>query len=300
MANLIDLIKELRDRTGAGLMDCKKALLANGEDVSKAADWLREKGIAKQAKKAATRTAAEGVSWVMVNGNTAAIIEVNSETDFVANSDPFRALVKEVNEVVLANKPADVATAKACLTKEGKTLNDLFVDAGIKLGEKLDFRRFAVVEKTDDEVFGPYIHMNGKIATLVVLKGGDSETANGIALNVCSMNPTYRVMEDIPSAVIEKESAIELEAAKQDAKFASKPEAIQKKIVEGKVKKVLGESVLSEEAYVLDESKTVAQVLKEKDASVVSFIRYAVGEGIEKKSDNLADEVAKQIAEAQK
>ena len=287
MANLIDLIKELRDRTGAGLMDCKKALLANGEDVSKAADWLREKGIAKQAKKAATRTAAEGVSWVMVNGNTAAIIEVNSETDFVANSDPFRALVKEVNEVVLANKPADVAAAKACLTKEGKTLNDLFVDAGIKLGEKLDFRRFAVVEKTDDEVFGPYIHMNGKIATLVVLKGGDSETANGIALNVCSMNPTYRVMEDI-------------EAAKQDAKFASKPEAIQKKIVEGKVKKVLGESVLSEEAYVLDESKTVAQVLKEKDASVVSFIRYAVGEGIEKKSDNLADEVAKQIAEAQK
>ena len=170
MANLIDLIKELRDRTGAGLMDCKKALLANGEDVSKAADWLREKGIAKQAKKAATRTAAEGVSWVMVNGNTAAIIEVNSETDFVANSDPFRALVKEVNEVVLANKPADVAAAKACLTKEGKTLNDLFVDAGIKLGEKLDFRRVAVVEKTDDEVFGPYIHMNGKIATLVVFE----------------------------------------------------------------------------------------------------------------------------------
>lgn len=300
MANLIDLIKELRDRTGAGLMDCKKALLANDQDVSKAADWLREKGIAKQAKKAATRTAAEGVSWVMVNGNTAAIVEINSETDFVANSDPFRALVKEVNEIVLANKPADMDAAKACVSKSGKTLNDLFVDAGIKLGEKLDFRRFVVVEKSDDEVFGPYIHMNGKIATLVVLKGGDTELANGVALNVCSMNPTYRVMEDIPAEVIDKETGIELEAAKQDANFAKKPEAIQKKIVEGKVKKVLGESVLSEEEYVLDGSKNVGQALKEKDASVVSFIRFAVGEGIEKKSDNLADEVAKQIADAQK
>lgn len=300
MSELIDLIKQVRERTGAGLMDCKKALLENGNDINKAIDWLREKGIAKQAKKAATRIAAEGVAWVMTDGNKAAIVEINSETDFVANSDPFRALVKSVNEIVLKEEPADLEAAKACKDSNGLTISELFVNAGLKLGEKLDFRRFSIVHKADDEVFGPYIHMNGKIATLVVLKGGDTETANGVALNVCSMNPTYRTQEDIPAAIIEKETAIELEASKQDPSFAKKPEAIQQKIVEGRVRKAIGEAVLADEPYVLDESKTVKDVLASKKATVSSFIRYAVGEGIEKKVDDLAAEVAAQIKEASK
>ena len=172
MSERIELIKQLRERTGAGLRDCKKALLANGNDVDKSVDWLREKGIAKQAKKAATRIAAEGVAWLRTEGNKAARIEINSETDFVANSDPFRALVKTVNTIVLKNRPKTVEEAKLLKDENGKTIADLFIDAGVKLGEKLDFRRLVTVEKSDDEVFGPYIHRNGKIATLIVLKGG--------------------------------------------------------------------------------------------------------------------------------
>ena len=294
--SILDLIKQLRERTGAGLMDCKKALLENGNDVDKAADWLREKGIAKQAKKAATRIAAEGVADVLVDGNKASVLEINSETDFVANSDPFRALVKEVNAIVLAKEPTSVEQAMECTNAEGKSIKDLFLDASIKLGEKLDFRRFVIVKKNDDETFGPYIHMRGKIATLVVIKGGDKEVANGIALNVCSMNPSYKTFDEIPEDVRAKELAIQTEASKQDPNFAKKPEAIQAKIVDGRVRTALGESVLTEEPYVLDEHKKVGQFLQEHNACVVTFVRYAVGEGIEKRQDDFAAEVAAQAA----
>ena len=294
MSNIIELIKQLRDRTGAGLMDCKKALIENGEDLEKAALWLREKGIAKQEKKA-SRTAAEGVAWVKTSGNKAAIIEINCETDFVANSDPFRELVKGVNDIVLAAEPKTKEEALACTDKDGKSIKDLFVDAGIKLGEKLDFRRFAIIEKSDDEIFGPYIHMNGKIATLVVLKGGDAEIANGIALNVCNDNPTYISDTDIPSDVIARETEIEKEASLNDPSFAKKPANIQEKIIEGRVKKNLGSSVLTEQVYILDQEKKVGDVLKASKATVSSFIRYAVGEGIEKKQEDFAAEVASQM-----
>ena len=282
MSDMINLIKQLRDRTGAGLMDCKKALLENNNNVDAACDWLREKGIAKQAKKASTRIAAEGIAWVLAEGNKAAIIEVNSETDFVANSDPFRALVKEVNSLVLANAPKTLDEAKELKNADGKSIADLFVDATVKLGEKLDFRRFEVVEKADDEVFGPYIHMNGKIATLVVLKGGNTEVANGVALNVCSNNPTYINETDIPADVIAKET--------------KKPAAIQDKIIAGKVNKVLFDSVLVDEPFIFDDSKTVGQYLKENNASVIKTIRFAVGEGIEKRQDDFAAEVAAQAS----
>lgn len=294
MSERIELIKQLRERTGAGLRDCKKALLANGNDVDKSVDWLREKGIAKQAKKAATRIAAEGVAWLMVEGNKAARIEINSETDFVANSDPFRALVKTINALVLKYRPKTVEEAKLLKDEKGKTIADLFIDAGVKLGEKLDFRRLTTVEKTDDEVFGPYIHRNGKIATLLVLKGGSSEVANNVALNVCSNNPTYLHETDIPEEVIQKERTIQLEASEQDPKFASKPEAIKNKIVRGRVEKTLFESVLDDEPMIIDEQKTVGQYLKENGAAIVASYRYAVGEGIEKRQDDFAAEVAAQ------
>ncbi|MFA6861986.1 MAG: translation elongation factor Ts [Bacilli bacterium] len=294
MSELIDLIKQLRERTGAGIMDCKKALLANDSDIEKSVVWLREKGIAKQASKA-NRVAAEGVAWVLTEGNKAAVIEINCETDFVANSDPFRNLVKEVNQIVLENSPKDKDAALLCKSKNGKDIKELFLEAGIKLGEKLDFRRFAIVTKTDDEVFGPYIHMNGKIATLVVLKGGNTEVANGVALNVCSNNPLYLTDKDIPADDFAKEVEIEKEASKNDPSFAKKPAAIQQKIIEGRVHKNLCGNVLLDEQYVLDESKTVSDVLKENKAAVASYVRFAVGEGIEKRHDDFAAEVANQV-----
>ncbi len=294
MSELIDLIKQLRERTGAGIMDCKKALLANDSDIEKSVVWLREKGIAKQASKA-NRVAAEGVAWVLTEGNKAAVTEINCETDFVANSDPFRNLVKEVNQIVLENSPKDKDAALLCKSKNGKDIKELFLEAGIKLGEKLDFRRFAIVTKTDDEVFGPYIHMNGKIATLVVLKGGNTEVANGVALNVCSNNPLYLTDKDIPADDFAKEVEIEKEASKNDPIFAKKPAAIQQKIIEGRVHKNLCGNVLLDEQYVLDESKTVGDVLKENKAAVASYVRFAVGEGIEKRHDDFAAEVANQV-----
>lgn len=294
MSAQIELIKVLRDRTGAGLMDCKKALVENGNDVEKAITWLREKGIAKQEKKA-SRTAAEGVAWVKTKGDTAAVIEINCETDFVANSDPFRELVCEVNDAVLEKEPKTKEEVMETIASNGKTIKDLFLDASIKLGEKLDFRRFAIVHKNPNEVFGPYVHMNGKIATVVVLKGGDEETAKGVCLNVTSDNPTYITEKDIPADVIAKETEIETEASKNDPSFAKKPEAIQKKIVEGRVRKNLCSNVLVDQVYILDESKTVGAVLKEHSAEVVSFVRYAVGEGIEKKQTDFAAEVEAQM-----
>lgn len=294
MSSQIELIKVLRDRTGAGLMDCKKALVENGNDIEKAITWLREKGISKQEKKA-SRTAAEGVAWVLVEGNKAAIIEINCETDFVANSDPFRDLVKSVNKIILEKSPKTKEEAMECQNADGKSIKDLFLDASIKLGEKLDFRRFAIVEKAEDEVFGPYVHMNGKIATLVVLKGGDATVANGVALNVTSDNPSYVYESEIPADVIAKETEIETEASKNDPSFGKKPEAIQKKIIEGRVRKNLCAGVLADQPYVLDESKTVGTFLKENNASIVSFVRYAVGEGIEKKQSDFAAEVEAQM-----
>ncbi len=292
----IEQIKQLRDRTGAGLMDCKKALAATDHDLEQAITWLREKGIAKAAKKAASRIAAEGVASVLVSGNKAAVIEVNCETDFVANSDPFRALVNEVNEIILSNNPQTLDEAKNCANKDGKTINELFVDAGVKLGEKLDFRRFAIVNKADDEAFGPYIHMKGKIAVLSVIKGGNEEIANRISLVVCSNSPSYVNEADIPAEVIAKETEVQKEASLQDPSFAKKPAAIQDKIVEGRVKKSLFEGVLVDMGLIGEEDKTVAQLLKENGASMVSFLRYAVGEGIEKRQDDFAAEVAAQAS----
>ncbi len=290
MAN-IELIKQLRDRTGAGIMDCKKALVENNDDLQKAIVWLREKGIAKQEKKA-SRTAAEGVAWVLCEGNEAAVIEINCETDFVANSDPFRALVKEANLAVLHSHPSSIDEAKAAAASDGRSINDWFLDASIKLGEKLDFRRFEIIHKNDDEIFAPYIHMKGKIATLVIISGGNPEVANGVALTIASTNPSYTTIDDIPADVIARETEIETEAAKNDPSFAKKPANVQQKIIEGKVRKNLCSNVLTEQLYVLDQSKTVSQYLKENSASVVSYVRYAVGEGIEKRQDDWTKEVA--------
>lgn len=286
-SNVIELIKVLRDRTGAGMMDCKKALMETDCDVEKAVEWLREKGIAKVAKKA-SRIAAEGLTHVVVNGNEALILEINSETDFVSKSDAFKNLVVEVANVVLASKPADIEAAKA-LTQ------DIFTNATIKIGEKLDFRRFELVTKSDDQTFGSYIHMGGKISVLVVENGANAEVAKGLAMQIAANNPQYITTSDIPAEAIEKEKAVQMEAAKNDEKLKDKPEQALVKIIEGKVNKIFAESVLVKQDYLLDPSQKVEQVLTSNKISVAKFVRYQVGEGIAKREENFAEEVAKQM-----
>ncbi|MGN1295542.1 MAG: translation elongation factor Ts [Bacilli bacterium] len=286
-SNVIELIKVLRDRTGAGMMDCKKALMETDCDVEKAVEWLREKGIAKVAKKA-SRIAAEGLTHVVVNGNEALILEINSETDFVSKSDAFKDLVVEVANVVLASKPADIEAAKA-LTQE------IFTNATIKIGEKLDFRRFELVTKSDDQTFGSYIHMGGKISVLVVENGANAEVAKGLAMQIAANNPQYITTSDIPADAIEKEKAVQMEAAKNDEKLKDKPEQALVKIIEGKVNKIFAESVLVKQDYLLDPSQKVEQVLTSNKISVAKFVRYQVGEGIAKREENFAEEVAKQM-----
>jgi len=287
MASMIELIKELRDRTGAGMMDCKKALEASNSDVEKAIDWLREKGIAKAQAKA-SRIAAEGLAGVVVKGDKAIIAEVNCETDFVSKGEKFHKLVDDTMGVTLSKGCKSIEEAK-------DATKSLFTDATVSMGEKLDYRRFDIVSKSGSQEFGSYIHMGGKIATLVLLDKQDPELAKGLAMHIAANAPKYVSEADIPADVIEHEKAIAFETAKADPKLAGKPEAMLQGIVNGKVKKVLSESILLSQAYLLDGEKSVAQVLKEKGANVVKFVRYAVGEGIEKRQDNFAEEVMKEV-----
>ena len=287
MPSMIELIKELRDRTGAGMMDCKRALEANDSDVEKAIDWLREKGIAKAQAKA-SRIAAEGLAGVLVEGNRAIILEVNCETDFVAKGERFHKLTDDCAKETLAKGYANVEEAKAGVAQ-------LFAEATVAMGEKLDYRRFEVLNKSAEQGFGSYIHMGGKIATLVVLQKDDAELARGLAMHIAANAPKYVAQEDIPADVIAHEKAIALENMKNDPKMAGKPEAMLNGIADGKVKKLLAESVLGAQVYLIDGEKNVAQVLKEKGNGVVKFVRFAVGEGIEKRQDDFAAEVMSQI-----
>ncbi len=289
MANIIELIKVLRDRTGAGMMDCKKALLENDCDVERSCEWLREKGIAKAAKKS-SRIAAEGATSVKLAGDAAVILEVNSETDFVAKSDPFKALVNETADILLNEKPACINCAK-------KATEELYTNATVKIGEKLDLRRFELLTKTDAQTFGGYVHMGGKISTLLLIDGNISqEDANGLAMHVAANAPLYISTADIPAAEVEKETNIQLESAKQDPKLAGKPEEMLKKIIAGKVSKYFAESVFVEQEYLMAPGVKVGQWLKEHGVKVVKMIRFMTGEGIEKREDNFAEEVAKQMA----
>ncbi len=289
MANMIELIKVLRERTGAGMMDCKRALVENNEDIEKAIDWLREKGIAKAAKKAG-RIAAEGATTVKLKGNKAVIVEVNSETDFVAKSDAFKALVNETADVILENNPACINCAK-------KATESLFNEATVKIGEKLDLRRFVLLNKEDNQTFGGYIHMGGKISVLLMFDGKIAqEDADNLAMHVAANAPLYISKEDIPSEEIEKETNVQLESAKQDEKLKDKPEEMLRKIIGGKVSKYFSESVLLEQEYLLEPGVKVGAFLQSKGVKLVKMLRFVTGEGLEKREENFAEEVAKQMA----
>lgn len=291
MAITASLVKELRERTGAGMLDCKKALEATDGDVTAAIDWLREKGIASAQKKQG-RVAAEGLSNVAIDGNRAVVVELNSETDFVAKNEQFLNLVNNVSTTLLANNPADLDAALA-LTLDGKTIGDAIVDATATIGEKITLRRFEVVEKSDEEQFGSYIHMGGKISALVVIAGGDADLAKDIAMQVASMNPSYVSRDDVPQEVIEHERAIQVEIVNNDEALASKPEKVVLGIIEGRISKSLQEISLLDQIFFKDGSSKVSQILKSANASVSKFVRFAVGEGIEKREENFAEEVAK-------
>jgi elongation factor Ts len=286
-------VKELREKTGAGMLDCKNALTASDGDMERAIDWLREKGIAKSIKKA-SRIAAEGLSKVLIDGNKAVIVEINSETDFVAKNEQFLALLDTATKTILAGNPADNEAALA-LPVNGGTLNDQFVNATATIGEKIVLRRFAVVEKTDDQLFGEYTHMGGAKTALVVMKGGNDELAHYMAMQVASMSPSYVSAADMPADIVEHERKVQTEIVRNDEKFAGKPEQVINGAIEGKVSKALKEMCLVDQEYFMDTAKKVSAVLKENGAEVLSFVRYAVGEGIEKREENFAEEVAKQM-----
>ncbi|GKQ42603.1 elongation factor Ts [Companilactobacillus sp. RD055328] len=282
-------VKELREKTGVGMMDAKKALVSTDGDMEKAVDELREKGMAKAAKKSG-RIAAEGLAHVELSGNTAAIIEVNSETDFVSSNDKFQALVKNIAETVAANKPADMDAALALPMGES-TIDDAVKNLTAVIGEKISFRRFELIEKTDSQNFGSYLHNGGAIAVLAVIDGADAETAKDVAMHVAAINPQYVTREDVPADVLERERKVVTEETKNEGK----PENIIPKIVEGRINKFLSEISLADQEFVKDSDKTVAEFVESKGGKLVSFVRFEVGEGIEKKENNFVDEVMGQI-----
>lgn len=294
MAITAKQVKELREKTGAGMMDCKKALSETDGDMAKAIDWLREKGIAKAAKKEG-RIAAEGLTRVAVNGNTAALFEVNSETDFVSKNEQFLSLLDKIQEAVLTNKPANAAQALEISTAEG-TINDLITNATATIGEKISLRRVQIVEKEDNQFFGSYMHMGGKISALVLLNGkADATVAKNIAMQVASMSPSYVSQADIPADIVDHERQLQLSMMKQDPKMANKPEKVLEGILKGKVDKHFKDQCLVEQEYIFGDKQKVSQFLKESQAEVVSFVRYAAGEGIEKREENFAEEVMAQM-----
>lgn len=284
-------VKELRELTGAGMMDCKKALTECEGDTKKAIDWLREKGIAKAAKKEG-RIAAEGLAKILIEGDKAVVLEVNSETDFVAKNDRFLALLDEAAKAIFNSNAKTVEEALALPTAEG-TLNDSFIGAVAVIGEKITLRRFEIVEKSDDELFGSYTHQGGRIVAVTVVKGtADAQVAKNMAMQVASMNPTYVSRNEMPQDVVAHEREVQEGIMANDPSLANKPEKVKAGIVEGRVSKSLQDMCLVDQEYFLDTNLKCGQYLKENNAEVVKFVKYIVGEGIEKKQDDFAAEVA--------
>ena len=290
MAISAKLVKELREKTGAGMMDCKKALTETDGDIDKAVDYLREKGMAKAAKKS-DRIAAEGSSFVKSNGNVATILEVNSETDFVARNDQFKNLVEQLADHILATKPQGLETLMAS-DINGQSVEDLMNESIAKIGEKLTLRRFAIVEKTDNDAFGEYLHMGGSIGVLALVEGSsDSEAAKDVAMHIAALNPKFVSREQVS----EEELNHEREVLKNQALNEGKPENIVEKMVEGRLRKYLEEICAVDQAFVKNPDQTISEFLSSKGGKLTSFVRFEVGEGLEKRNDDFADEVMNQV-----
>ena len=282
-------VAELRAKTGAGMMDCKKALSETNGDINAAIDYLREKGIAKAAKKE-SRIAAEGLANVYINGNKAVILEVNSETDFVSKNEEFTSMLDTIGNTILNSNAKTVEEALELPCEEG-TIKDLIIAKTAKIGEKLSLRRIEVVEKTDDETFGSYLHMGGKIAVLTVLIGANEEVAKDVAMQAAAMKPEFVREDEIPTDRVEKERAI----FKEQAMNEGKPAEIAEKMVEGRLKKFFKEICLVSQSFIKNGDIDVAIYVKNNGGEVKSVIRYEVGEGMEKRNENFAEEVMNQV-----
>ena len=282
------MVKDLRETTGAGMLDCKKALEATNGNMEEAITWLREKGISKAAKKA-TRIAAEGLAVAKVNGNKAIVVEVNSETDFVAKNEEFVTLVNTIAEAVLNSDVKTVEDAYK-LTCDGKTIEELIIDKTATIGEKLSFRRFARLTKSDKEVFGTYSHMGGKIVALTLLDS-DDELAKDIAMQVAAMRPRYLDRDHVPADVLEKERTILHEQAENEGLDPNKIDMI----VNGRINKYYEEVCLVDQGFIKENKMKVSKYVESKGSKIVDFVRYEVGEGMEKREENFADEVMKHI-----
>ncbi|MDY5974157.1 translation elongation factor Ts [Streptococcus hyovaginalis] len=336
------LVKELREKSGAGVMDAKKALVETDGDIDKAIELLREKGMAKAAKKA-DRVAAEGLTGVYVDGNVAAVVEVNAETDFVAKNAQFVELVNETAKALAAAKPANNEEAVKVKLASGETLEEAYVNATATIGEKISFRRFAVIEKTDDQAFGAYQHNGGRIGVISVIEGGDEALAKQVSMHIAAMNPTvlsyteldeqfvkdelaqinHKIEQDNESRAMVDKPALPLlkygskaqltdeviaaaeEAIKAELATEGKPEKIWDKIIPGKMDRFMLDNTQVDQAYtllaqvyIMDDSKTVEAYLESVNAKVVSFVRFEVGEGIEKKANDFEAEVAATMAAA--
>ena len=336
------LVKELREKSGAGVMDAKKALVETEGDIEKAIELLREKGMAKAAKKA-DRVAAEGLTGVYVDGNVAAVVEVNAETDFVAKNAQFVELVNTTAKVIAEGKPADNEAALKLTMPSGETLEEAYVNATATIGEKISFRRFALVEKTDAQAFGAYQHNGGRIGVISIVDGGDETLAKQISMHIAAMKPTvlsyteldeqfvkdelakinHKIEQDNESRAMVDKPALPLlkygskaeltdeviaaaeEAIKAELTAEGKPEKIWDKIIPGKMDRFMLDNTQVDQAYtllaqvyIMDDSKTVEAYLESVNASVVEFVRFEVGEGIEKASNDFESEVAATMAAA--
>ncbi|UII57440.1 translation elongation factor Ts [Cytobacillus spongiae] len=291
MAITAQMVKELREKTGAGMMDCKKALQETDGDMEKAIDFLREKGIAKAAKKA-DRIAAEGTTFLLTEGNDAVILEINSETDFVAKNEGFQTLVKEVAEFLLKSKPASVEEALTQTMDNGATVDTHINSAIAKIGEKITLRRFEIKTKTDNDAFGAYLHMGGRIGVLTVLEGTtDEDAAKDVAMHIAALNPKYVSRDEVSADEVERER----EVLTQQALNEGKPENIVAKMVEGRLSKYFEDVCVLDQSFVKNPDQKVRQFVESKGGTVREFVRYEVGEGLEKREDNFAEEVMSQV-----
>lgn len=287
--SIAQLVKELRERTGAGMMDCKKALEATGEDMDKAIDWLRENGIAKAAKKG-DRVASEGLTKIYEERNKAILLELNSETDFVAKNEQFLELLDKLAENILKSDVKTVEEASA-ITIDGETINDIIINATATIGEKISLRRFEILTKNDDEQFVTYSHMGGRIGVVVVVKGDNEETSRQVAMHIAASNPQYLDETQIDPEVLKHEEEI----LRKEALNEGKPENIVDNMVKGRMQKFKKEICLLDQPFVIDPDLTVQKALENNGLVITSFARYEVGEGIEKEEVDFAAEVAAQL-----
>ncbi|MGM0501148.1 MAG: translation elongation factor Ts [Bacillota bacterium] len=284
-------IKELRARTSAGMLDCKKALTETDGDLEAAVDYLREKGMSSAEKKA-DRVAAEGLVSVEEQDDVAVIVEINSETDFVAKTDQFKEVVQNITDHILEEQPDSVGQAlEQPLQGKGEAVEKYLKESIAQIGEKITLRRFEIIEKKADQTVATYLHMGGQIGVVVLLENAEEETAKNVAMHIAAANPDYLSREDVSESEVEKEKKILRKQAEQE----NKPDHIIEKIVEGRLNKFYQQNCLLEQEYIRDTDLTVEELVEQKDVVIKDFVRYEVGEGIEVEEEDFAEEVMNEV-----